>query len=69
VKTNTAGLYRIHIPSGHATPILVSARGYAGALAVGTVKPHTTTRFDVKLNPRIPGKPNVPPSPGTFGKP
>jgi len=68
-RTDRSGRYRLIIPGGRSTSVFVSARGYSGTLAVGKVGQRTVTRVDFKLNPRISGQPNVPPFPGTFGKP
>jgi protocatechuate 3,4-dioxygenase beta subunit len=68
-RTNAAGVYRLAIPSGRPTAVSVSARGYTASLSMGKVRAHSVTRADFKLNRRVPGKPNVPPFPGTFGKP
>jgi hypothetical protein len=69
VKTDTAGRYKLNIPSGIPTPVVVTARGYTGALAEGKVTPHSVTHYNFKLTPVVAGKPGAPSFPGTFGKP
>lgn len=68
-RTDGTGHYRLAIPGGKTAAVFVSARGYSGALSMGKVAPHGLTTVDFKLNPRVPGQPDVPPFPGTFGKP
>ena len=69
VKSDAAGHYRLSIPSGVPTPVVVKARGYTGSLAEGKVAAHSVTKYTFKLSPLVPGKPGAPSFPGIFGKP
>lgn len=68
-RTSAFGEYRFRFPAGVPAPVTVSATGYAGALAMGRLRPHQSTRVDFRLTRIVPGKPAVPPPPTTFGQP
>ena len=68
-KTSAYGAYRLTFPAGIAMPVTVSAPGFAGALAMGTLRPHQKLKLDFKLTRIVPGKVTVPPPPSVFGHP
>ncbi|HEX6506784.1 MAG TPA: carboxypeptidase regulatory-like domain-containing protein [Chloroflexota bacterium] len=66
-KTSAFGAYRFRVPANVGVPITISATGYAGALAMGTLRRHQVLKVDFKLNRITPGKPVAPPPPISFG--
>ena len=68
-RTSAYGAYRFTFPAGVPMPVTVSAPGYAGALAMGILRPHQTMKLDFQLVRIVPGKVLVPPPPTTFGHP
>jgi hypothetical protein len=68
-RTSAYGAYRFTFPAGIAVPVTVSASGFAGALAMGTLRPHQKLKLDFKLTRIVPGKVTVPPPPSVFGHP
>jgi hypothetical protein len=68
-RTSAYGAYRFSFPAGVPMPVTVSANGFAGALAMGTLRPHQKFKLDFKLTRIAPGKVTVPPPPSVFGRP
>jgi hypothetical protein len=68
-RTSAYGAYRFTFPAGVPMPVTVSANGFAGALAMGTLRPHQKFKLDFKLTRIEPGKVTVPPPPSVFGHP
>lgn len=68
-RTSAYGEYRFSFPAAIPMPVTVSATGFAGALAMGTLKPHQKIKLDFKLTRIVPGKVTVPPPPSVFGHP
>jgi hypothetical protein len=68
-RTSAYGAYRFTFPAGIPMPMTVSVTGYAGALAMGILRPHQKLKLDFKLTRIVPGKVTVPPPPTTFGHP
>ena len=68
-RTSPYGAYRFTFPAGVPMPVTVSATGYAGALAMGVLRPHQTLKLNFQLVRIVPGKVVVPPPPTTFGHP
>jgi hypothetical protein len=69
VRTSAYGAYRVAFPAGIAMSVTVSAPGFAGELAMGTLRPHQKLKLDFKLTRIVPGKVTVPPPPSVFGHP
>jgi hypothetical protein len=68
-KTNSYGRFRVAFPANRATPVTVTAVGYGGGLAEGTLRKGQSATVDFRLVAALSGQPPPPSRPITFGQP